>query len=258
MVWYKAWLDTRWRFLIGLALMTCAAAATVVAYPQVAERVRLVTPDATVLGDGPLGRELRQAAETAREFRGYIWWQWYRQSFRETWTLFAVLLGTGGLLAQSSGRGALYTLSLPVSRRRLLGTRAATGLAELLVLALVPSLTIAVTAPAIGESFSLTQALVHGLCLFVVGSVFFSLAFLLSTVFADVWRPPLIALAASYGIVFAGMISIDVARFGLLRPISAQSYYANGTVPWAGLLVAAALSAAMLYAASVNFTRRDF
>ena len=52
------------------------------------------------------------------------------------WTLFAVLLGTGGLLSQASGGGALFTLSLPVSRNRLLGVRAATGLAELLVLAL--------------------------------------------------------------------------------------------------------------------------
>ena len=44
-----------------------------------------------------------------------------------------MLLGTGGLLSQAIGGGALFTLSLPVSRERLLGVRAATGLAELAV-----------------------------------------------------------------------------------------------------------------------------
>lgn len=256
MVWYKAWLDTRWRFLIGLGVMTCAAVAAVAAYPSIAAQVPLI--DAMQPGEGALAREIRAGAEAAREFRGYVWWQWFRQSFRETWTLFAVLLGTGGLVAQTSGRGTLYTLSLPVSRRSLLGTRAATALGELFVLALVPALMIPLAAPAIGRSYPFTDALVHGLCLFTAGSVFFSLAFLLSTVFADVWRPSLIALMAAYGLTFAGLVSRDAGRFGILRVMSAQPFYQSGTVPWLGLLVTAALSAAMLYAAMVNLSKRDF
>ena len=29
MLWYKAWLETRWRFLIGLAVLVCSAVAAV-------------------------------------------------------------------------------------------------------------------------------------------------------------------------------------------------------------------------------------
>jgi len=42
MFWHKSWFDTRWRFLIGLAVLTCAAIAVVLAYPRVKELLPLV------------------------------------------------------------------------------------------------------------------------------------------------------------------------------------------------------------------------
>src|SRR5205823_4192856 len=136
----------------------------------------------------------KESAELARQYPGYVWSQWFAQNLTELWTLFAVMLGTGGLLSQGSGGAALFTLSLPVSRNRLIGVRAAAGLAELLVLAVVPSLPIPLLSPAVGERYPIADALVHSACVFLAGAVFFSLAFLLSTVFSDVWRPALLAL----------------------------------------------------------------
>jgi hypothetical protein len=67
--------------------------------------------------------EVREAAVLASSYRGYVWSQWYRQNLIQLWTIFAVILGTGGLLSQMSGGGGLFTLSLPVSRRELLTVR---------------------------------------------------------------------------------------------------------------------------------------
>src|SRR5205814_9824753 len=120
---------------------------------------------------GEIGRRVREAADLARTYRGYVWSTWFRQNLAQMTTLFAVLLGTGGLLSQP-----LFTLSLPVSRTRVLGARAAAGLAELFVLVFVPSLVIPLLSPAVDESYGIGSTLVHGVCLFVVGSVFFSLA----------------------------------------------------------------------------------
>src|SRR5260370_1728373 len=135
MVWYKSWLETRWRCVIGLALLLFSAAGTVLAYPRVMQLMPLV-PAINVSGE--IGRQIREAAELAREYRGYVWSQWVGKNMMQTWTVFAVLLGTGGLFSQGSGGGALFTLSLPAPRDRLVGGRAATGLTELLVLALRP------------------------------------------------------------------------------------------------------------------------
>jgi ABC-2 type transport system permease protein len=255
MLWYKAWLETRWRFLIGFALLLCSAIFTVLAYPQVLKLMPLV-PQIDVSGE--IGRRIKEAAELVREYRGYVWSQWFRQNLLQMWTLFAVLLGTGGLLAQSSGGAALFTLSLPASRNRLVGTRAGIALAELLAMAIVPSLLVPLVSPAIGESYGVGQALVHSLCLFVAGTAFFSLAFLLSTVFPDVWRPALIALFA------AGVLGIAEEAFRELQPYSifnvmrAELYFRTGEVPWLGLFVTAAASGAMLYAAAANIERHDF
>src|SRR5262249_45820481 len=137
MLWYKAWLETRWRFLIGLALLICSSAATVLVYPRVKELLPLVSP---VGISSEIGRQIKHAGELALDFRGYMWSQWFGKSLIQIWTLFAALLGAGGVASQASAGGTLFTLSLPVSRNRLLAVRGGAGLAELLVLAVVPSL----------------------------------------------------------------------------------------------------------------------
>ena len=255
MLWNKSWMETRWRFLIGLALLVFSAGGTVLAYPQVIKLLPLV-PAVDVSGE--LGRRIREGAELARSYRGYVWSQWLRQSMTNMLTLFAVLLGTGGLLSQVSGGGALFTLSLPVTRTRLLGVRAATGLAELLVLAVVPPLALPVLSSAIGQRYGIQDALVHGVCLFIAGAVVFSLAFLLSTVFNDVWRPALIAGCAAAVLGLSEPFFPGLARYGLFATMDGELYFRGGGLPWLGLFASAAVSVAMLFAATQNIARRDF
>jgi hypothetical protein len=255
MLWYKSWLETRWRFVIGLIVLVLSACSTVAAYPEV-RRLLVLVPQMDPGGE--IGRRIAEAAELARDYRGYVWWQWFVQNMAQMWALFAVLLGTGGLLSQMSGGGALFTLSLPVSRNRLLGIRAATGLAELLVLAVVPSLVLPLLSPAIGESYRAGDALVHATCMFVAGSVFFSLAFLLSTVFRDVWRPALIVICGAVALALVEQIFRGPAHIGLFKVMTAERYFRGEGLPWLGLLFSAAVSATVLYAATRNMARRDF
>ena len=63
-------------------------------------------------------------------------------------------------------------------------------------ISMVPPLAISSLAPSIGQHFTMVDALAHGICIFFVAAVFFSLASFLSTLFADIWRPPLIAVRA--------------------------------------------------------------
>jgi hypothetical protein len=255
MLWYKSWLETRWRFVIGLALLMVMAAGTVIQYPAV---VKLLPIADAVDRSGPFGRIISQAAEVQREFRGFVWWQWFRQNLTQTSTLFAILLGSGGLLSRSSGGAALFTLSLPLSRNALLAVRAATGLAELLVLAFVPSLLIPLLSPAIGESYSLGAVLVHGVCVFAGGTVFFSLALLLSTVFSDLWRPLLLACAAAVVLAIVEQLPGGASRVGVFHAMTGEAYFRSGALPWPGLVVSAAASAALLFGARASFAHRDF
>jgi ABC-type transport system involved in multi-copper enzyme maturation permease subunit len=255
MLWYKSWLDTKWRFAIGLAVLLLSAGGTVLGYPRL---LQMMPVAAELRLEGEVGRRIGEAIELSREYRGHVWRHWFAQEMSQQWTLFAVLLGTGGLLSQASRGGGLFTLSLPVSRQLLLAIRAATGLAELLVLALLPSLAIALLSPAIAQSYSPVEALVHAICMFVGGSVLFSLTFLLSTVFDDLWRPPLIVLCVAVVVGLAETVFRDVWPYSLFAVMRGESYFRAGLVPWFGLLASAAVSAGLLYGAARNIERHDF
>jgi ABC-2 type transport system permease protein len=247
MLWYKAWLETRVRFFFGLGVLVCFAVVVVLVYPRV---MREVLPLAATVDP--------EGASLLGSYRGYVWSQWFRENVVEVWTYLAVLLGTGGLLIQaSSGGGALYTLSMPVTRTRLLGVRAAAGLAELFLMAVIPALMFPLLSPLVGQTYGIGEALVYATCLFVAGSVFYSVAFLMSTIFRDVWRPLVVAICAAFGVGFLSRTFHDSLPSSLLV-ITGESYFRGEGLPWSGLLIRIAASAALLYGALRNIERQDF
>ena len=96
MLWYKSWLDTRWRFLIPLAVLVINIWGLLIEYPHIANLLRTVhiQPDA-LSESGVLGRQILESVAAERTYRGYIFSQWFGQNLVQTWTLFAVLLGSG-------------------------------------------------------------------------------------------------------------------------------------------------------------------
>jgi ABC-type transport system involved in multi-copper enzyme maturation permease subunit len=255
MLWYKSWLDTRWQFLIGIAIVVLSASGTVIAYPRVA---RLIPALAPIEASGEIGRRISEAAELARTYRGYIWSQSFRQNLLQMATLFAALLGSGSPLTQGSRGAALFTLSLPVTRERLLTIRAWAGLAELFALCIAPALVLSLLSPGIGQSYSIADAMVHAFCLFVAATVFFSLSFLLSTVFSDMWRPFLLACGVAMVIAVAGLAVPEVSSYSIFNVMTGETYFWRGQLPWLGLIGSAALSAVMLFGALRNVTNQDF
>jgi hypothetical protein len=99
------------------------------------------------------------------------------------------------------------------------------------------------------------DVLAHSLCMFVASSVFFSFAFLLSTVFGDIWRPLLTACGAA---IVLGYLEVVFERNLIFRTMAGRTYFETGSLPWVGLVVCAVLSAAQLYVASANVERKDF
>jgi len=252
MLWYKSWLDTRWRFLIALAVLLLMAAGIVLNY-NVSASLLPALANRPVDTSTAAGRLIEEAIRIEQTYRGFVWYQWFRQNLLQTGTLFAVVLGSGGVL--SSSPGGLFTLSLPASRNQWLAARAATGLGEFLVLATVPSLAISVLSPLIGQHYSVVDLVAHGLCFFVAAAVFYSLAFLLSTVFHDVWRPLLIAIGVACVI---GVLEVRLDVSGVFHVMSGRGYFESGSLPWIGLVSSAAISTALLYGAAANVARKDF
>jgi hypothetical protein len=246
-LWYKTWLDTRWRFLLGLAFASLAACGVVAFFDEARQLLQTRTMDLS--SDNPLEQALREQLEAVQTFRGYVWFQWFDQNFSFLASVFAALLGSGAPLS-TSGRGLLFSLALPVSRARWMTTRLSLGLAELFALCLLPALVIVLVAPLFGERFPLVDAIVYSICAFVASSVLFGVASLLSTAFNDAWRPLLFTLLLG--------LAVGLARLGFFDVMSAAGYFTGESFPWLGLGVCVALTAGLLYTAVVNVERRDF
>jgi hypothetical protein len=252
MLWYKAWIDTRWRFSIGLVLLICTVLANAFAYSSVDGYVVALAAGPP----GPLADKISSIAQLSNTFRGFIWGQVIRQNLCGLWIIFAVLLGADGLLSRR--KGAIFTLALPVSRRRLFGVRSATDLAELFVLAVIPLSLIPPAASAVGQTYGVADALVHGISIFLGGAVFYGVARLLATVFGDRWRPIVITLALA--------ILVDLCKEFIPVPsplnpgsiMDGERYFRTGAPAWAGLLIWPGISMALLYAAARSTEKRDF
>ena len=257
MLWHKAWLETRWRFIIALLILTVMAASNVFDYLATQRLLPLV--DTTVVPPAAeatgLGGMIRDAIEIQKDFRGFIWYQAFRQNLTQMGVFFAILLGCGGLLHESSKGSVLFTLSLPVTRRQLLGVRTGAGLTQLFAISMVPPLAISILAPSIGQHFTMVDALAHGICIFFVAAVFFSLASFLSTLFADIWRPLLIAIGIACAVALA---SVAVPQLAIFSVMNGESYFKTGSLPWAGFLTSAVIATALLYGAAETLERRDF
>ena len=257
MLWHKTWLETRWRFISALLILTVLAGGNVYDYlatQRLLPRLNATT-DSPVAEASGLAGAIREAIELQKDFRGFIWYQAFRQNLTQMGVFFAVLLGCGGLLSESSKGSALFTLSLPVTRRRLLGARTGTGLAQIFAIAMVPPLAISILAPSIGQRFSIVDALAHGVCIFFVAAVFFSLASFLSTLFADIWRPLLVAIGIACAVAVGSMV---VPQLGIFSVMNGESYFRTGSLPWAGLVTSAVIATALLYGAAETLERRDF
>ncbi len=254
MLRHKSWIDTRSRFLLGLGILLVFACGTALSFSAV-QRLAASLPEGITLGSDALQQELQESLELISTFPGYAWSEWFAGNSPLLLTIFAALLGSGSPLVKS-GSGALFSLALPVSRRRWIFARAETGLAELFVLALAPGLAIVALAPLADGQFALLDAVVYGLCSFVVASLFFAVAVFFSTLFNDVWRPLLLTCVVAIALAAAETALSET--HGLFQAMGGQSYFYDGALPWAELLLSAAGAAALIYAAAANIARRDF
>lgn len=250
MLWHKVWVETRWRFLLGVLIACCVVIGVVALWPKTS--AMLSAAEKLPVG-GELRRELQDAISMSRSYKGYIWSQLFDGNLLDLVILFGALLGSGRLLSPKPGE--LFTLSLPVSRNRLVLIRAAAGFAQLLGIATVPALLVSAISPAVQNSFGVGDAIVHGASLFVGSAIFFALALFLSSVFEDVWKPLVLTICAAIG-----LYALETIRNleGLYSAMSAHPYLEAARIPWLTLLAATLASATLVYGAMANVARRDY
>lgn len=181
MLWYKAWRESRVRFLLILLFVVYYCVSGVLTEQH--DRLR---PSSSLM---------------PTSYAVYIYLNYVGKYAFYFLVLSLPLLSVGGLLRENARGTATLSLSLPVSRRQVLGVRAAVGLMQMAVLAFLPSILIPALSPVVRESYPLAAALHFGLLRLICGTAFFGLAFLFSTLLAGEYTALVVSAIATLSIV---------------------------------------------------------
>jgi len=238
MLWIKAWRETRVRFLLVAAILAAMCAWSVFC-PQ------------TEID----GRHI--------DYRTSVYEFVYYGKAKGVFGILVIFMGTGGLLRERSLRTAAFTLSLPVSRLRLVAVPATVGLAELAALALLPAMLLPMLSMLVRQTFPLTDALQFSILWFGFGSAIFAVAFFFSIIAGGEFVAP----AAAYLILMLqGYVGPVIGIEFVLKAMSGLGTVYRGAsgnlvatgLPWSSLAAYSA-SALILFAVSGFITqRRDF
>lgn len=222
MLWYKAWLETRLRFLIGAIMIVGCCAFFVLGNPFILGTWRewqQLHPDET---------ELDWILRATTDYPFFIWHFLFLIFLQQLWSLFAVLIGLGGISRESVQGTAGFTLSLPVSRRRLVGVRAAVGCIEMATLGLIPAALIPSLSVFIGKPYPVMQGISHALLMMLAGVLFFSLGLFLSTIIQSEHAPTLIGVTLVAFFYFVFQPYADGAKEPFwLKPFNLQGVMAG-------------------------------
>lgn len=236
MLWYKAWLETRSRFL------TCLATLTLFSGIFVHHAQGLLRP------------------EWKSDFSRLLFVN--QQFLVIMWVLSVVLLGMGGIVREKATGTSSLTLALPVSRTRHLGVRVGMGALEAIVLGVVPWVAVFFVSSFAGKPILICQVASYVLLLVGGGLVYFALAVLVSSLVSGEYTAP----ALAFGIVLLSAMLFDawLRQFNLWRlvtgdfSIDRNTYLLSEHLPWLGILSSLAAAALFLFASAIAVQRQEF
>jgi len=238
MLWYKAWLETRSRFLVMFIGVTVLFSVLVWHREMGAESWSGIGYYNDILHSSQAMLDL-------------------------IWVPVICMLMMGGLLRENASGAASFTLALPVSRNRLMGVRIGMGFLQALALGVLPSCCMYAVAHFTGKAYSPSQLAFHVLLLLSGGSVFFGLAVLISSLIEGEYTAPAVAL----GIAIVMVMGLGEQQLKPFNPIEfmmgsafldRHSNLLVGAFPWSVACIWLALSLALLFAATTFIARRDF
>lgn len=120
---------------------------------------------------GFLDRHSTRFPDTTLLYSVYVWTSLFHYALQGLWVLTAFVVALGGLAREKATEMALFTLGLPIRRRRLFLIRALVAWAESIAFGLASAILIPVISAFVGESYPFLQALAFGASMTAAGLV---------------------------------------------------------------------------------------
>ena len=227
MLWYKGWLETRFRLVLVFFIITCIFMPMAYGSSKVAAR--------GVIGMAAIA----------------VW-------------LLCVFLGAAGIVTQQSLQAVkglhgstLFTLTLPVSRLRLLAVRAGLGWLEMAAGIAVLCCGWWFLFPVLRAAATTREMAEFAVVLITCGSFFYGITVLLATFLDDLWR--VWGSLLCYGAIWWLLDNTHTpASVNLSWAMGDGSPVFGHTMPWTAMVLALGLAAVLFFAALKIVQRREY
>ena len=250
-MWFKAWRESRGRFF-AIALTLSALCASAVLLESYIRQDQMLISLRTREGS----------------FTEYIYNLIYAGSAKGVYALLVMFLGLGGLQRERAHHTAGFTLALPVSRLRVIGTQIVVGTIQLAVLALIPAILIPSLSVLTHHSYPLPVALHFSALWFFGGLIIFAASFLLSVLTPGEYTAPVICYLALVLDTFVGAwhplavyrlnLMWIMGEFKTMRWNAEHSLLQPPPLSWPRISVMVFLAALLLSAAIRVTDEQDF
>lgn len=251
MLFYKAWLESRLRFLVGLAAVTAVCILYIRLRPILVPGWLIDLQNPQWSGRPawlPLG---------VRDLNFYAWHFLFENKLQQVWALFAILLSFGGLLREKEQGTSTFSLSLPVSRKCWLMTRMLVAAAESVLLGFTAAIIVPLVSWSIHEQYPVSQVIAHCLLIVTAGTVFLALG----AVFSTLIRGEQMALPITIVVLGSPYLFIQeyvreaapsawVHRVDISHVMAGPPWLTWATTPWWGLAVSLSLAICFLFTAA--------
>jgi hypothetical protein len=239
MLWRKGWWDTRglFQFTLAWVILVCAL----------------------FLG---LGGKAGPA-----DYQKMVWVLWFRFIMTSMWPILALFMGMTilrsiPLFDGPPGAAGLFTLSLPITRRKIILSHWAVLVMEMTAITLAQAPLIGAISRFNGRWFPMTDAILYSMFIGIGGMAFVSLSYLLIVIFKNnAWAILGPVVVVNILLHWPRWIIGEYAEYpwwNIFHVMSGESYFRHGRIPWLGLLASLTASASMMFAAVRIYERRDF
>ncbi len=234
MLWYKAWLETRTRFLIALVGTTALCGYRLYGLNHI-------------------------APSWARLDYYYFALRSTHDVLNLLWLCGVTLLIMGGLLQEKSNGSASFTLALPVSRLRLMNVRIGASLLEAAVLLLAPCAVIYAEASLMGPARSISQMLFWIVVKASGGAVFIGTALLISSLVEGTYTAP--TISAGILLLFGNALK-SYSYWNPLNFMGGRDYLdaanqVSGPWPWGHAALYLCIAAVLIWISIKVVERKD-
>jgi len=232
MLLYKSWLETRWGFFLALSILLIFSLWSVLRFPD-------------AVRSGLRDMQLHNHPNAALRGLSTYTQEEIFEKLTLLWTVFSVMLGTGGLLKEKLLGTAPFLLSLPTSRRRLLAVRCTVSVFQASFLALAAYAVVPLSFPLVHQTYSLDLALRYAWILAISGVSFVVYGVLISVVLEGSNWPGIIGATTAFLWLIWGQLVPSFERYAPFQVLSGESYFRFGMVPWTGISISLGIATLM-------------